>query len=69
MANQLINVGGENLEVREDTAKRHRGVIWGLISLGMILVIAFVLFVGGFIKVASDGELDKGPAEIETQRK
>ncbi len=69
MAKDVINVGGEKIVVREDTAKRYRGTVWALITLGMIVAIAFIMFLGGFIKVASDGNLDKGPAEIETQRK
>lgn len=69
MAKDVINVGGEKIVVREDKAKRYRGMLWGLLTLGMILAITFIMFVGGFIKVASDGNLDKSPAEIETQRK
>jgi len=68
MSRDVINVGGEEVEVREDTAKSYRGVIWALLSVGIIVAIAAVLFLGGFLKTASDGNLDKSPAEIETQR-
>ncbi len=68
MSRDVINVGGEEVEVREDTAKSYRGVIWALLSVGIIVAIMAVLFLGGFLKTASDGNLDKSPAEIETQR-
>lgn len=68
MSRDVINVGGEEMEVREDTAKSYRGVIWALLSVGIILAIIAALFLGGFIKTASDGNLDKSPAEIERQR-
>ena len=68
MSRDVINVGGEEVEVREDTAKSYRGVIWALLSVGIIVAILAVLFLGGFLKTASDGNLDKSPAEIETQR-
>ena len=68
MSRDVINVGGEEVEVREDTAKSYRGVIWALLSVGIIVAILAVLFLGGFLKTASDGNLDKSPAEIEQQR-
>lgn len=68
MAKDVIHVGGEDVMVREDTAKSYRGVIWALLSVGIILAIAVVLFLGGFLKTASDGNLDKSPAQIESQR-
>jgi hypothetical protein len=68
MSKDVINVGGEDVEVREDTAKSYRGVMWALLSVGIIVAIVAVLFVGGFLKTASDGNLDKSPAQIETQR-
>jgi len=68
MSRDVINVGGEEVEVREDTAKSYRGVIWALLSVGIIVAIVAVLFLGGFLKTASDGNLDKSPAEIEKQR-
>lgn len=57
MANETINVGGKETVVREDTAKSYRGVIWFLLTLAMIVIIAAVLLLGGFIGAVSDGEL------------
>jgi uncharacterized integral membrane protein len=68
MAKDTIKVDGEDVVVREDTAKSYRGVMWALLSVGIIVAIIVVLFIGGFIKTASDGNLDKSPAEIESQR-
>ncbi len=69
MAKDTIKVDGEDVVVREDTAKSYRGVMWALLSVGIIVAIIVVMFIGGFLKTASDGNLDKSPAEIESQRK
>jgi len=65
MSKQVISVDGEDTVVREDTAKSFRGVHWALLSLLAFIVIAAILFLGGFLKTASDGNLDKTPAEVE----
>lgn len=67
MAKDVITVGGEQRVVREDTAKSYRGVMWALMSLLAFIVIAAILFIGGFIGGAKDGEL-KTPAQTEQQR-
>lgn len=69
MSKDVITVDGEKRVVREDTAKAYRGTIWAFISLGVILGIAFALFLGGFFGAVSDGKLDNNPATIESQRK
>ena len=48
MAKQLINVSGEEMNVREDTAKAYRGVYWALFSVAGFIVITALLFFGGF---------------------
>jgi hypothetical protein len=48
MAKQMINVSGEEINVREDTAKAYRGVYWALLSIAAFAIIAAVLFFGGF---------------------
>ncbi len=68
MAKDVINVGGEEKVVREDTAKSYRGVIWALLSVGAILIIAAALLLGGFFKSASDGKPMESPAQIEQKR-
>ena len=68
MSKQVINVGGEEREVREDTAKSYRGVIWAFISIGAFIVIAAILLLGGFLKSATDGKPNESPATIENRR-
>jgi len=65
MSKQVITVDGQDEVVREDTAKSFRGVHWAFLSLGAFILIVAVLFFGGFLKLASDGNLDRSPAEIE----
>ena len=67
MAKDVITVDGEERVVREDTARSYRGVIWALLSLLVFIVIGAVLFLGGFLGAASDGEL-KTPSQIEQKR-
>lgn len=68
MSKEVINVGGEERVVREDTAKSYRGVVWALISLGAFIIIAAILLLGGFLKSATDGEPNESPAAIENKR-
>ena len=68
MSKEVINVGGEDRVVREDTAKSYRGVVWALISLGAFIIIAAILLLGGFLSSATDGSPQKSPAEIEQKR-
>jgi hypothetical protein len=64
MAKDVITVGGEQRVVREDTAKSYRGVVWALLSLLAFLVIATLMFLGGFIGGAADGDV-KTPSQME----
>jgi uncharacterized membrane protein YjgN (DUF898 family) len=68
MAKDVITVDGEQQVVREDTAKSYRGVMWAFLSILAFIVIATVLFLGGFIGSVSKGDV-QSPAQIETQRK
>ncbi len=68
MAKDVINVGGEEKVVREDTAKSYRGVVWALITVGAFIVIAAILLLSGYLRTATDGAPTKSPAEIENQR-
>ncbi|MDQ3088912.1 MAG: hypothetical protein M3Q78_09985 [Acidobacteriota bacterium] len=68
MSKEVINVGGEDKVVREDTAKSYRGVVWAFISLGAFIIIAAILLLGGFLKSATDGKPNESPASIENKR-
>lgn len=65
MSKQVISVGGEERVVREDTAKSFRGVYWALASVLAFVVIAAILFFGGFLKMASSDSEIRSPVETE----
>jgi len=68
MSKQVITVDGQDEVVREDTAKSFRGVHWAFLSLAAFIVILAILFFGGFLKLAYDGNLDRSPADVEPRR-
>ncbi len=68
MSKQVVNVGGEERVVREDTAKSYRGVIWALGSIAIFIIIAAIIFFVFFAGAATDGKQTQTPAEIERQR-
>jgi flagellar basal body-associated protein FliL len=67
MAKDVINVDGEDTVVREDTAKSYRGTIWILITLGIVVAGAAILFFAFFGGSVGDGDL-QSPREIEQKR-
>ena len=67
MAKDVINVDGEDKVVREDTAKAYRGTIWILITVGIVLAGAAILFFVFFGGSLGGGDLQK-PSEIEQKR-
>jgi hypothetical protein len=66
MSKQVITAGGEEHLVREDTAKSFRGVHWALLSLAAFVIIAAILFFGGFLSSLTSGGMES-PAQIERQ--
>lgn len=68
MAKDVITIGGEQRVVREDTAKSYRGVIWALLSILAFIIIATILFLGGFIGSVASGDV-QSPSQIEQQRR
>ncbi|MFN2413498.1 MAG: hypothetical protein ABR535_10675 [Pyrinomonadaceae bacterium] len=66
MANQAINLNGEEKVVREDTAKSFRGVHWALLSLLAFIVIAAIIFLTGLFSSVTDGGL-QSPAQVERE--
>lgn len=66
MSKQVITVGGEQQVVREDEAKSYRGVYWALLLLAMFVIVAAVLFFGGFLASLTGSGVDS-PAQIERQ--
>jgi hypothetical protein len=55
MPKQVITTHGEEQLVREDTAKSFRGVYWALFSLAAFIIIAAILFFGGFLTAIMRG--------------
>ncbi len=68
MSNEVINVGGEQKVVREDTAKSYRGVIWALGSVAIFIIVTAIIFIAFFAKTATDGTTPTTPANIENRR-
>ena len=66
MSKQVITAGGEEHLVREDTAKSFRGVYWALFSMAAFVIIAALLFFGGFLTSLTGSSVDS-PAQIERQ--
>jgi len=48
MAKQMVHMDGEDMNVREDTAKAFRGTYWALYSIAAFILIIAILFFGGF---------------------
>ncbi len=67
MSKDVINVSGENKEVREDTAKAHRGTWWALLSVAGFVIVGAILFFAFFGTSIFSTDL-KSPKEIEQQR-
>jgi hypothetical protein len=67
MSKQVITTHGEQHLVREDTAKSFRGVHWALLSIAAFIIIAAILFFGGFLASVNDSNVDT-PAGVERQR-
>lgn len=68
MSNEVINVGGEQKLVREDTAKSYRGVIWALGSIAMFIIIAAIIFFVFFAGAVTNRNSETNPANVEQKR-
>ena len=66
MSKQVISAGGEQQLVREDTAKSFRGTYWALISVAAFIIIAAIIFFGGFL-TSLTGEKVDSPTQIDRQ--
>ena len=66
MSKQVITSHGEEHLVREDTAKSFRGTYWALFSIAAFVIIAAILFFGGFLTSLTRNSVDS-PAQIERQ--
>jgi hypothetical protein len=58
MAKGVVNVHGEDVVVREDTAKAYRGIRWAIISILAFAAIVAVMFFAGFFASVKDGKIE-----------
>lgn len=65
MSKQVISVEGEEVLVREDTAKAFRGVYWALLSIAAFILIAAALFFSGLITLGIAPEPTPTPIPAE----
>ena len=63
MSKDVINVHGQDVVVREDTAKAFRGVHWAMISIAAFVIIAGVLMFVFFAGSAIDGKIES-PGQV-----
>ena len=61
MAKDVMPIDGEDVVVREDTAKAYRGVHWALASIAIFIVILVFVFAAFYLKPA------KAPADPPTK--
>ena len=67
MSKDVITVHGENVVVREDTAKAFRGVNWALLSIAAFVIITLFLLVTFFFSAATNTPAPSKPAATNTQ--
>lgn len=63
MSRDVIQVGGEDRVVREDTAKAFRGVHWAWYSIAAFVIIAAAVMAFMFLGASTDGSI-KSPGTI-----
>ena len=72
MAKQVVQMSGEQVNVREDTAKAYRGTYWALFSIAAFILIVAILFIGGFFAWLSGGPhgtpASSGPSQDNISR-
>ena len=67
MSKDVIQVHGEDVVVREDTAKAFRGVNWALISIAAFVVITLFLLIAFFFSAATRIPGPSQPAAANAQ--
>ena len=72
MARQMVHMSGEDVNVREDTAKAYRGTYWALFSIAGFILIVAILFFGGFFAWLSGSShgtpASSGPSQDSIKR-
>ncbi len=66
MARDVMNIDGEEVVVREDTAKASRFKIWGVTVAAICLALMVLLAIIFFMQAGRDGKIES-PAQIENK--
>ncbi len=64
MAKGVVEVHGQDVEVREDTYKAYRGIRWAVITIIVFAAIVAILFFAGLFTTVKNGG-PSSPAETE----
>jgi hypothetical protein len=65
MAKEVVEVHGQDVEVREDTAKAYRGIRWAIISIIVFATIVAVLFLAGMFTTTVKKGGPTSPAQTQ----
>lgn len=66
MSKDVISVHGQDVEVRDDTAKAYRGVNWMIVVMISFVVIVGLVTAIFFFTASRDGNIES-PAQIENR--
>ena len=66
MTKGIINIDGNDVVVREDTAKAYRFTVWGGTIAAICLALMVVLATIFFMQAGKDGRIES-PAQIENK--
>lgn len=64
MSREVIHIHGQDIVVREDTAKAFQGLSWAMISIFALAVITALLFIVLLLNAAKDGTLES-PSQMK----
>jgi len=64
MAKDVINVEGQDVIVREDTAKAYRGVNWMIVVMISFVIIVAIVAAGFLLRASRDGKIES-PTQME----
>lgn len=67
MSREVIHVHGQDIVVREDTAKAFRGLNWAMISIFAFAAITALLFIVLFMNAAKEGSVES-PSQTQNAR-
>ena len=66
MSKDVIQVHGEDVVVREDTAKAYRGVNWAFLSIGGFILIMAIVAAIFLLRASGDGKIESPASTANT---